>query len=69
MITEYKSALASKGVWGGLIAVAAGLLALFGYAISPVDQVQLVNLVAGIVSAIGGILGIIGRISATKRIG
>ena len=69
MITYYKSAFASKGVWGGLIAVAAGLLAVFGYSISPADQVQLVNLVAGLISAIGGILAIIGRIRATKRIG
>ena len=69
MITEYKSAFASKGIWGGLIAVVAGLLALLGYTISPADQVQLVNLVAGIISAIGGILAIIGRIRATKRIG
>ena len=69
MITEYKSALTSKGVWGGLIALAAGLLGLLGYTISSADQVQLVNLVAGIVSTIGGILAIIGRIRATKRIG
>ena len=66
---EFKSALHSKGVWGGLIAMAAGLLGLLGYTISPADQVQLVNLVAGIISAIGGILAIIGRIRATKRIG
>ena len=69
MITEYRSAFASKGVWGGLVALAAGLLAMSGYTISPADQVQLVNLVAGIISAIGGILAIIGRIRATKRIG
>lgn len=69
MLTDYKSVFASKGVWGGLIAVAAGLLAVLGYSISPADQALLVNLVAGVVSTIGGILAIIGRIRATKRIG
>ena len=69
MVTEIKSPLASRGVWGGAIAIAAGVAGVLGYTVSPADQVQFVNLVAGLVSAVGGVLAIIGRIRATKRIG
>ena len=69
MFTEYKSALHSKGVWGGAVAISAGLAGVLGYTVTPADQVQIVNLAAGVVSAVGGVLAIIGRIRATKRIG
>jgi hypothetical protein len=66
---DVKSIFASKTVWGGLIAVAAALLGLFGYTITPADQVAVVEAVAAIGSAVGGVLAIYGRIVATKRIG
>ncbi len=66
---EFKSALASKGVWGGIVAVIAGVLGLLGYTLTPADQLDLVGLLSAIVSAVGGIVAIWGRIVATKRIG
>lgn len=69
MNAETKPWYASKGVVGGIVAVAAGGAALFGYSISPADQASLVELAAGLASAIGGVLAVWGRISATRTIG
>ena len=69
MITEFKSPLASMGVWGGLIAVLAGLGSLLGYTISAADQASIIDLIEGLVAVIGGAVAIYGRIRATKRIG
>lgn len=64
-----KSFLTSKGVWGGLIALAGGGLGIGGYTLSETDAASAVELVTGIVSAVGGLWAIYGRIKATKRIG
>lgn len=64
-----KSALTSKAVWGGIIAVGAGLAGLIGYQIAPTDQANLVDLLTSIAAGIGGVVAIVGRIVATKRIG
>lgn len=69
MVTEFKSPFASKGVWGGGIAVIAGVLSFVGYTVSDVDQRSLADLIEGLIAIVGGILAIIGRIRATKRIG
>jgi hypothetical protein len=66
---EYKSLLASKTIWGGIIAVGAGLAGIFGYSVSPADQVQAIDALAGIASAVGGVIAIFGRVKATKKIG
>jgi len=68
-MTDMKSILASKTVWGGLIAIAAALLGMFGYTVTPSDQVAVVDAIAAVAAAVGGAIAIFGRIVATKRIG
>ena len=69
MLTDTKSIFASKGVWGGAIAVLAALAGLFGYVVSPEQQAQIVETVALVASGIGGLVSLWGRIAATRRIG
>ncbi len=64
-----KGLLASKTVWGGLLALGAGLASIAGFTITAEDTAQLSELLAGVGSAIGGFVAIIGRIYATKKIG
>lgn len=64
-----KSAFASKGVWGGAIAVLAGVAGFFGYGVTPGDVSGLTDNVTSIVAAVGGLLAIWGRISAKAKIG
>jgi branched-subunit amino acid ABC-type transport system permease component len=60
----------SKAVWGGLIAVAAGVVgAFFHTTISAADQSQLADAIMAIVSALGGIYAVYGRIVADSKIG
>ena len=69
-MTNYKSALQSLTIWGGLAAVVAALVQIiWGVAVSPADQVSLGQHAAEIASGVGGILAIIGRIRATTKIG
>ena len=58
----------SRGVWGGLIAVVAGIAALFGLTISAEVQVEVVDLLIALGPVIGGALALYGRLKATKRI-
>lgn len=58
----------SKGVWGGLVAVGAGVAGLFGYALSADEQDALAGAVAALASAIGGALAVYGRIKAASDI-
>lgn len=69
MLTDTKSIFASKGVWGGAIAVLAALAGLFGYAVSPEQQAQIVETAALVASGVGGLVSLWGRIAATRRIG
>lgn len=66
---DVKGLFASRTVWGGLLALGAGIAGIFGYTITAADTAELANLGAGVVSAIGGLLAIVGRIRATKKIG
>ena len=66
---EFKGILESKGVWGGVIALLAGLAGLYGYSVDAALQGELVGVIIAVVTAIGGALGIYGRITATKQIG
>lgn len=66
---ETKSIWASRTVWGGIVALLAGIATLFGITLSEADQSILADALLGISSALGGILAIWGRIRATKRIG
>lgn len=65
---DTKGLLASKAVWGGIIAVLAGAAGIFGYTVSPEDVESVTTLVTGIGAAVGGLLAVYGRIRATKVI-
>lgn len=72
---DQKAWYASTGIWGGLVALIAGLAGLLGYTISPADQQaladsiqQMVALATSVGATIGGILAIWGRVRATKTI-
>lgn len=66
--TGNKSLLASRAVWGGVIAILAGVAGVAGYAVSPDDQAQLVEIAAAVASALGGAAAVYGRVRATKAI-
>lgn len=59
---------ASKGVWGGLIAVGAGIAGAFGYVVSPEDQAMVVDAIVALVGIGGGALAVYGRIRASKQV-
>jgi hypothetical protein len=69
IMVETKSLLASRTVWGGLIAILAAVLGGFGYTIAAADQAQLVEWIATAGGIAGGILAVVGRVRASKRIG
>jgi len=66
---DVKSYLASKTVWGGVIAVLSAIAGVLGHGIAPADQTAIVDALASIGGAIGGILAVYGRIKAEKKIG
>ena len=66
---DSKSWWMSRAVWGGIVAVLAGIAGAGGYVLSPEDQDQFVNLAVPVASAVGGVVAIIGRVLASKRVG
>lgn len=60
---------ASKGVWGGIVAVVAAIAAGFGYQLGPEAQGDLVTALAAIGGAVGGVVAVAGRVVASKKIG
>lgn len=66
---QYKGALSSKAVWGGIIAILASVAAIWGFKVSPDDQARLADIAIAIASGVGGIMAIWGRVTATKKIG
>ncbi len=68
-MNDYKSIWTSTTVWGGIVALLAGIAAIFGVTFTEADQATLTEALLGISSAIGGIVAIWGRIRATKQIG
>lgn len=65
---DTKGLLASKAVWGGIIALVAGIAGIFGYTLDAGAQEQLSAAIVSVASAIGGILAIYGRVKASKVI-
>jgi len=63
---------ASRGIWGGIVALVAGIAGICGVAISPEDQAHITDLVVLAASAlgavVGGIMAVIGRKAAKKPI-
>jgi hypothetical protein len=62
----------SKGVWGGIVAVLAGIMAMAGHSLSPQTQQVIVDNGVGIATAVatiaGGLVAIYGRLKADKVI-
>lgn len=58
----------SKSVWGGIVAVAAGIAGFFGINLEPSAQTQLVDAFLALAGATGGMVAIIGRIKADRKI-
>ena len=66
---EVKGLLASKGVWGGIIAFLGTILAIFHIDFGAADQAATLDAVWQIVGAAGALLAVYGRIVAKKKIG
>ncbi|MGR3484049.1 MAG: hypothetical protein ACU0BF_01780 [Paracoccaceae bacterium] len=66
--TSSKSPLASRTVWGGIVAIVAGGVGLLGYTMTPGDAAQLTDGLTSIGATIGGFVAIYGRVKATKRV-
>ena len=66
--TLTKPATKSLTIWGGAIALGAGIAGLFGYHIDPAIQANIVDLASSAVSVVGGAIAIYGRIKATHVI-
>lgn len=65
----FKSMLASKTIWGALVAGGGTLLNLFGYTIGEADQMILTNAIGEMMTIGGSAVAIWGRVAATKQIG
>jgi uncharacterized membrane protein len=59
----------SKTVWGGLVAVGAGIAGLFGLDLDAQAQGALAEHGVAIASAIGGLLAVYGRVKANSKVG
>ena len=66
---DFNSIFASRTFWGGLLAIAAGVLGFFGWTLTADDQQALVDLGVGVAAALGGLVAIWGRVRASKQIG
>jgi hypothetical protein len=69
MELDSKNWWASKGVWGGIMAVLAAIAGVFGLKFGVDLQEQTVTFITQIMGAAGGLLAIWGRVSAKQPIG
>lgn len=58
----------SKAVWGGLIALLAGIAGAFGYAVSPDEQAKIAEAVVAVAGGVGGLVAVYGRVKARSQI-
>jgi|AntDeeMinimDraft_5_1070356.scaffolds.fasta_scaffold58116_2 hypothetical protein len=58
----------SKTIWGGIVALLAGIAGIFGYGISTPDQVTLTEGFLAVGSAVGGVIAVYGRIVAKENV-
>ena len=68
LLPQAKSALKSRAVIGGLIAVGAGVAGLFGVDLDAGTQANLATTIVDLASAVGGLIAIWGRLKATHII-
>jgi uncharacterized membrane protein len=64
-----KSFLASKTIWGAVIAVAPAVAGLFGVTVTGADASEAAGHLNSIVAAVGGLVAVYGRVTARKMIG
>jgi len=67
-MTEKKSMLASRGVWGAAITIAAALAGLAGYQLGDDVQGSALSLLDEAAVLVGGVLALWGRVRASKRL-
>lgn len=67
-LQEYKDFLASKTVWGALVALTGSVVEFGHYNLSPDDAAHAVDLITSIVGALGSLYAIYGRVVASKKI-
>jgi len=58
----------SKTVWGGIVALLAGIAGIFGYTLGIEEQAVLTSALIGIGSAVGGLLAVYGRVTAVEKV-
>jgi len=58
----------SKTMWGGIVAVLAGIAGVFGYNLGAEEQQVVVNSLVGIGGSVGGLLALYGRIKADGKV-
>jgi lysozyme family protein len=68
-MTESKSIFASKTVWGALVAIAAQLLLIAGFTITPQAQSVAVDILTQLVGVGGTMFALWGRLVASHKIG
>ena len=67
-MNEVKPWYASRAVWGGLVAVAAGLARLWGFELSGADASTLADAGCAVAGLAGGVLAVFGRVLASRAI-
>lgn len=68
-MNQFKPWWTSTGVWGGAVAVAAPLLGIVGFPLTPADMQSTASLLVTGAEVVGGLLAVYGRVVATKKIG
>lgn len=68
MTNETKSILASRTVWAGILAAAAGIAQVYGYEFTADTQENILNIITGVAGCIGGVGAVFGRVVAKKKI-
>jgi len=58
----------SKTMWGGIVAVLAGIAGVLGYSFGDAEQSLVVDGIIAAVGAVGGILAVFGRATATTEL-
>lgn len=67
-MNETKPWYESKGMWGGIISLIAGLLGIFGIPMLPEIMESFTEVFTALAAAVGGVLAVYGRWRATHRL-
>lgn len=59
----------SRTIWASLVAIAASIAGLFGFAVEGADTEALVETVMQAIVAVAALVAILGRLGARERIG